>query len=179
MKVVPVGGRDDAHVEEEEDTELGVEEDQDEEEVADEEEAMLEAGATEAKNPSQIKGWEELRAIIKEDLKKSKKRGASLTEINQLLILQNFTTLRLKGMRRIKASEYIAFEWHEGNGTHFAKQIRILARHFQLFEQLPHEKRGRYRGRTLLNDERVQAASQLRLNGTSRARSRHNASERS
>lgn len=128
------------------------------EEEADEEEAFLEAGGAEARPLEAIRGWEALREEIKEELKRMKNKNGRLTEINQLLILRNFVTLRLKGLGRMAASEHIADEWHEGEGVHFARQVRALARHFQLFEQLPIEKRGGDRGHSLLSDERVQAA---------------------
>jgi hypothetical protein len=38
------------------------------------------------------------------------------------------------------ASEEIAWQFHEGVGSYFARQIRVLARHYQLFEQLPEER---------------------------------------
>jgi hypothetical protein len=93
-----------------------------------------------------------LRDQIKANLKK---QGSTLplSQINQLLILRNFTTLRLKGYWTIAASLEIARQWHEKDGTHFARKVRSLAQHYQLFEQLPQEKRGGARkGRTLLLD---------------------------
>jgi len=63
------------------------------------------------------------------------------------------------------ASENIARQWKEGKGVYFARQIRVLARHYQLFEQLPAEKRGGDRGRSLLNNEQVQMASRTYLTG--------------
>ena len=63
----------------------------------------------------------------------------TLTQINQLIILRNFATLRLKGLKRITVSTQIAEQWHGGQGVHFAHQIRALARHYQKFEQLPVE----------------------------------------
>ncbi|KZT63123.1 hypothetical protein DAEQUDRAFT_680923 [Daedalea quercina L-15889] len=112
-----------------------------------------------------IRGWYDLREQIKADLARSKKKNVILTEINQLLILRNFATLRLKGFERIPASQEIARQWHEGEGVHFARRIRQLACHYQLFEQLPIEKRGGDRGHSLLNDEHVQAAARQYLSG--------------
>ncbi|KAF8179909.1 hypothetical protein BJ912DRAFT_1062706 [Pholiota molesta] len=107
----------------------------------------------------EIKGWDVLRTQIKADLKKNHKRLA-LTQINQLIILSNFATLRLKGASRIRASEEIARQWHEGEGVWFARRVRALARHYQVFEQLPIEHRGGYKNaRTLLCDERVKKSS--------------------
>ncbi|KAI0058049.1 hypothetical protein BV25DRAFT_1919585 [Artomyces pyxidatus] len=123
------------------------------------EDAMLDAGGGEMKSEEEIRGWDVLRTQIKDDLKKCKKVNATLTQINQLLIFRNFATLRLKGFGRIAASHEIARQWHEGKGTHFARRIRGLARHYQLFEQLPLEKRGGDRGHSLLNDEAVQGAA--------------------
>jgi hypothetical protein len=82
-----------------------------------------------------------------------------------LLILRNFATLRIKGYGRIAASKEISRQWHEGKGTHLARRVRVLAHHYQLFEQLPAEKRGGNRGRSLFNDEQVQAASRAYLMG--------------
>ncbi len=83
--------------------------------------------------------------------------------MNQLAILRNFATLCIKGVRRIAASEEIVQQWHEGSGIHFAHQIRFVAHHYQLFEQLPAEKRGRDRGRSLLDDEEIQVAARTHL----------------
>ena len=69
--------------------------------------------------PAEIKDWGALRTQIKEDLKKRSKI-LTLSAINQLMILSNFATLRLKGASRIAASEEIARQWHEGEGKYFA-----------------------------------------------------------
>jgi len=50
------------------------------------------------------------------------KKGAQvktlpLSCLNQLLVLQNFATLQLKGFGRISASQEIAHQWHEGKGS--------------------------------------------------------------
>jgi hypothetical protein len=37
-------------------------------------------------------------------------------------------------------SEEIVQQWHNRVGIHFAHQIQFMARHYQLFEQLPAEK---------------------------------------
>ena len=77
-------------------------------------------------------------------------------KINQLLILSNFATLRLKGLSRIAASVEIARQWHEGKGSWFAHRVRSLARHYQFFEQLPTEKCGGVKkSRSWLEDENV------------------------
>src|ERR1700730_16817528 len=54
-------------------------------------------------------------------------------------------------------------QWQDGVGSHFARQIRFLARHYQLFEQLPPQKRGKYTNRSLLSDEQVQMAARTYL----------------
>ena len=73
-------------------------------EFLDTEEGLMEK----AKDKSKIRGWEELREQIKEDLQMSKDQNMTLTQINQLIILRNFATLLLKGSKRIVASEHIA-----------------------------------------------------------------------
>jgi hypothetical protein len=104
--------------------------------------------------------WPELQEQIKGDLEHAYKWHAPASQINQLLILQNFANLRMKGLRRIAASEEIARQWHEGQGVGFARHVRMLAHHYQLYEQLPVEKRGGDTGRSLLNDEHVQTTQQ-------------------
>lgn len=47
-------------------------------------------------HPAEIKDWATLRTQIKADLKKHPKKFA-LSEINKLLLICNFATLRLKG----------------------------------------------------------------------------------
>ncbi|KAF9455258.1 hypothetical protein BDZ94DRAFT_1115182, partial [Collybia nuda] len=106
----------------------------------------------------EIRSWEVLREQIKKDLQK---KDLPRIKYNQLLVLQNFATLCLKGFKRIEASHLIATQWHEGIGIHFARHVRALARHYQIFEQLPKETRGgRANRKSLLNDESVQAACQ-------------------
>jgi len=105
-----------------------------------------------------IRGWDELREQIKKDLAKGGKT-LPLSQVNQLLLIRNFATLRLKGMGRIAASLEIAHQWHEGEGAYFAQKVRALARHYQVFEQLPIEKRGgRENALSPLKDERLQLA---------------------
>lgn len=60
---------------------------------------------------------------IKSDLAKGKKGGLPLSSVNQLLIIHNFATLRLKGFLRMRASHEIALQWYEGTGSgiHFAR----------------------------------------------------------
>jgi hypothetical protein len=98
--------------------------------------------------PTEIKDWAILRAQIKADLKKNS-RKLSLSDINKLMILSNFATLRLKGRSHMQASLEIAEQWHDSNGVWFARKVRALARHYQTFEQLPVEHRGGYRNARL------------------------------
>jgi hypothetical protein len=105
--------------------------------------------------PIEIKDWAALRTQIKADLKKNAKKFA-LSQINKLMIICNFATLRLKGRSRVEASLEIAAQWHEQDGVWFSRKVRALARHYQIFEQLPVESRGGLRNaRSLLKDELV------------------------
>ena len=102
-----------------------------------------------------IRDWK-VRDQIKADLKKQLKT-LPLSQVHQLLILSSFATLRLKGMSRISASLEIVRQWQDGKGTYFARCICAWARHYQVFEQLPHEKRGGgQNARSFLHDESVQ-----------------------
>lgn len=87
----------------------------------------------------------------------------TLTQINQLMILRNFATLRIKGLGHMAVSEQIAQQWHEGWGIHFAHQIWGLARLYQRCKQLPPEKRGGDGGHSPFNDKRVQRAARTYL----------------
>ncbi|KIL54192.1 hypothetical protein M378DRAFT_188729 [Amanita muscaria Koide BX008] len=114
---------------------------------------------TQLKEKADIRSWHELRDQIKKDLKKN---HYTLSQINQLLIIRNFATLRLKGYGRMEASMTIAEQWHEGTGSqvHFSRRVRALARHYQIYEQLPEEKRGNSRNAySLLKDESVRNAT--------------------
>ena len=152
---------------EDKDEDEGHDEDEDEDEEVpsdDEEDDMdnfMEASGCEPKED--VRKWPELRDQIKADLEAAHKRKESITQINELLILRNFATLRIRGDGRIAASMQIARQWTDGVGTHFARQIRFLARHYQLFEQLPPQRRGKYLNRSLLNDEQVQTAARAYL----------------
>jgi hypothetical protein len=84
-----------------------------------------------------------------------------LSRLNQLLIISNFATLRLRGVSRTQASLEIAQQWHEGQGNWFAQRVRVLARHYQIFEALPIEKRGGSgNSRSWLYDEQVKTQTQ-------------------
>jgi hypothetical protein len=109
------------------------------------------------KGRNEIRDWQTLRNQINDDLKKHQ-ASLPLTRINQLVILRNFATLRLKGLSRTGASEEIAHQWRMGSGAWFARRVRALARHYQIFEQLPHEKHGgSANAQSFLHDESVQA----------------------
>lgn len=79
--------------------------------------------------PSQVKGWDVLCNQIKTELKK-KSKTLTLSQINQLMILSNFTMLHLKGISHIQASDEIARQWHEGEGRWFGRRVRDFARHY-------------------------------------------------
>lgn len=128
--------------------------------------SCLDAGgvsSSDLKLKEEIRSWDVLLEQIKDDHSKAAKRGAPLAQLNQFLILRHFAHARLKGFGRIAASKHLALVWHPGEGVHFARRVRALARHYQLFEQLPLEQRGGDRGHSLLNDERVQAAARQYL----------------
>ncbi|KAJ7512570.1 hypothetical protein B0H11DRAFT_486251 [Mycena galericulata] len=106
-----------------------------------------------------IRPWGELRDHIKAELK-NKSKTLPLSKVNQLMILRNFASLRLKGHGIIDASMLIARQWHDSEGLHFARKVRALARHYQLFERLPVERRGGERkSRSLLLDENLKTAA--------------------
>ena len=80
-----------------------------------------------------------------------------LSHINQLMIISNFATLRLKGSSCTQASIEIAHQWHEGPGNWFARCVHALTRHYQIFKKLPLEKRGgSANSRSWLQNEAVQ-----------------------
>ena len=95
----------------------------------------------------------------------AKTQKVTLTQINQLMILRNFTTLRLKGLQRIVASKQIAEQWHKGRSIYFAHQIHELACHYQRFKQLPPEKQGGKGHHSMFNDKAVQMAARAYLTG--------------
>ena len=84
-----------------------------------------------------VRTWKDLREQLKDNITHAYKQHARLTILNQLLLLHNFATLRMKGSGITVASQEITWQWHDGKGTYFARQIRILARHYQIHEQLP------------------------------------------
>jgi hypothetical protein len=87
----------------------------------------------------EVRSWDILRQQINSNIKKNEKT-LTLKAHNQLLIVRNFATLCLKGLGAINASLEIACQWHEKGGAHFARRVRALARHYQVFDQLPKER---------------------------------------
>jgi hypothetical protein len=109
---------------------------------------------------SHVCNWSDLCKQIKDHLKKNSKT-IPLSQLNQLLIISNFATLCLKGVSQIQASLEIARQWHEGQGNWFAQRVWALARHYQIFEALPIEKRGGSKNlRSWLYDEQVKTRTQ-------------------
>ncbi|KIM54200.1 hypothetical protein SCLCIDRAFT_31308 [Scleroderma citrinum Foug A] len=102
--------------------------------VEDAEDAWEEVLEEQERGGVEIRGWDKLWEQVKDDL--------------------------TKGLGRIEASLEIARQWHEGEGKHLARKVRALARHYQVFEQLPAEKRGgRANALSPLKDERLQLAA--------------------
>jgi hypothetical protein len=91
------------------------------------------------------------------------KRNNSLSCLNQLMILRNYTTLWIKGIGRMHISQDITQQWQDGTGTHFACHICFLAHHYQLFKHLPAGTQGGDVGQSLLNDEQVQMVARTYL----------------
>jgi hypothetical protein len=110
----------------------------------------------EARGPKpHVHDWADIRKEIKDNLKKNSKT-LPLSHINQLIIISNFATLRLKKLTRTQASLEIARQWHNGEGNWFSRRVRALARHYQIFKELPVEKRGgSQNARSWLYDEKV------------------------
>ena len=101
---------------------------------------FMEASRHELKLKEEVCLWSDLRDKIKADLEAAHKQKASLMQMKELLVLQNFTMLQMCGDGCIVASMQIARQMTDGVGTHFTHQIRFLACHYQLFEQLPLQK---------------------------------------
>ena len=79
-----------------------------------------------------------------------------LSQINQLLIILNLATLHIKDASQTQVSLEIARQWHDGQENWFAWRVQALARHYQIFEQLPIKKCGGARkSRLWLYDEQV------------------------
>jgi len=106
-------------------------------------------------HPIEIKDWAALHTQIKANLTKNVKKLA-LSQINKLMIICNFATLHLKGWSCIAASLEIAAQWHEWEGVWFSWKVCALARHYQIFKQLPVEScSGLRNAHSLLKDELV------------------------
>ncbi len=133
---------------------------------ADNEEAMIDsvlgASHVDPKPKVDIRSWKDLWEQLKDNIVNTHKKHARLTTMNQLFLLHNFATLQIKGVGRMAVSQEITQQWHEGEGegTHFAHQVHILARHYQVYEQLPTQIVGGYRGYSIFNNERMQIAAQ-------------------
>ncbi len=69
-----------------------------------------------------IQDWADLCTNIKNHPKKHSKT-LPLSQLNQLMIISNFATLQLKGLRWTQASIEIAHQWHEGQGNWFARCV--------------------------------------------------------
>ena len=139
--------------------------DVDSEDEEDNTDSFMEAGRCEPKVTEDICEWLDLRDPIKNDILKAHKDQKPLIHINQLLVLRNFATLQIQGDGCIVASMKITKRWMDSVGTYFACQIQFLARHYQLFEEIPPEKWGKYLDRSLLSDEQVQTATRTYLTG--------------
>jgi hypothetical protein len=106
--------------------------------------------------------WTTIRTEVDEQLKKNFTCFGQ-TDVNQLIILRSFATLIIKGYGKVEASKRIAEQWREGEGTHFARRVRALARHYRIFGKLLAENRGgaqkghSNRGTSLLLNEAVEA----------------------
>ncbi|KAH6908120.1 hypothetical protein BKA70DRAFT_1222920 [Coprinopsis sp. MPI-PUGE-AT-0042] len=117
---------------------------------------------------SDIRSWDVLRKQIDDDIKKGlKSKRLAQSQLNQLMILRGFATLRLRGFGKMEASKRVAQQWQndiKGSAVSFARRIRALARHYQYYEQLPLEKRrGHRNARLLLKDEAVRNTAQAWL----------------
>ena len=71
---------------------------------------VTEASGCRSEAKDDVRGWCELREQIKADLDVARRRCEPLTHLNQLLILRNFATLRMRGVRCIAVSEQIAMQ---------------------------------------------------------------------
>jgi len=75
------------------------------------------------------------------------------------MILWNFATLCLKGHSHMSASHQITQQWHEkshGSSIYFECRVCALARHYQVFKQMPPEIRGSNKNaQLLLKDEAI------------------------
>jgi len=84
---------------------------------------FMEASGSEPKAKEDIQSWKELREQLKLDWLEGQKKNERPTHLNKLTILQNFTMLHIKGVRRITISKEITQVWQDGVGVYFAHQI--------------------------------------------------------
>jgi len=134
---------------------------EDDPEVLWEEEADVHIGGSEE---GILTDWKEVYRDITAKLDKGKRNGMGVSETNQLLIIRNFAILQLKGFGRMRASREIALQWKCGDGVHFARRVRAMVRHYQVFQELPKENRGGFRtSRSLLSNANVKARCLLWL----------------
>lgn len=105
-------------------------------------------------NPQmEIRPWDVLQKQISKSLKD---RTLPRSRVNQFTVLGYFANLRMKGHSRTEASRLIALVCKGGEGEWFARCIRELARHYQIFEDLPTERRGGSQiGRSWIHHEGV------------------------
>ncbi|KAJ7210488.1 hypothetical protein GGX14DRAFT_625775 [Mycena pura] len=104
------------------------------------------------------RSWSELREKIQMDIKKGQKT-LPLSRLNALMVLLNFSTLLTKGYGRIEASRLVATSWHKKEGVWFTRRIGDWARHYEIFETLPAERRGGKRvRRSFLHRDEIRTA---------------------
>ena len=120
---------------------------------------MLGASGVDSTLKVEVRSWKELQEQLKDNLVDAHKKWATLTTINQLLLLCNFATLQIKGIGRISVGQQIAHQWHDGKGAHFACCVHVLAHHYQGLEQLPTWMAGGYWGCSIIINEWVQNAA--------------------
>ncbi|KAI6038100.1 hypothetical protein EDC04DRAFT_2896829 [Pisolithus marmoratus] len=107
--------------------------------VEDAEEAWEDELEEQERGGIKIRGWHELCNQIKSNLAKGAKT-LPLSCINQLMLIWSFATLHLKGLGHV--------------------EVRALACHYQVFEQLPTEKHGgQANALSPLKDEQLQLAT--------------------
>ena len=84
---------------------------------------FMEASGSGPKAKEDIRSWKELQEQLKLDWLEGQKKNERPTRLNKLTILQNFVTLRIKGVRCIATSKEIARVWQDGVGMYFTRQI--------------------------------------------------------
>ena len=99
---------------------LGPEEEEEKEEKEKDMDNFIDLGRFKLHTKDEIHRWKELQDQIKSDMNEGYKQHETLTHMNKLLILRNFVTLHIKGVKRIAASQEIVWQFYEGAGVHFA-----------------------------------------------------------